>query len=403
MCFTRRNFLAQLAALACASRSASAKPAPGMAYRTLGRTGLKVSEIACGAVGEAVLRRALDLGVNYVDTAPCYYGGDSEREIGRVLKGRRDEVVLATKFQRVHFKDIKPPPKDYLESVEGSLKRLGTDRVDIILYHEVALPERAEDEDVLEAFDKLKQQGKARFLGLSTHSTRRVEIADAALATGRYDVLMLTHNPFDLPGSETILRKAEAQNVGLVAMKAVGFFARWGNRRENPKYHEKMKELHKRGGKKLSLEQTAIAWALGDPAVASVALTMRNMKEVEANVAVAGQKLTLLERIEFQRFACSLAGEVCRWCGACQAACPQRIAIPDIHRFALYFHGYGERERARHEYQRLPVSQRASACHGCGRCEQACPNGLPVRAWLAQARATLGQVHPRNRRLIFFW
>jgi aryl-alcohol dehydrogenase-like predicted oxidoreductase len=152
-----------------------------MQQRTLGGTGVSVSDITLGtmmfgAMGNPdhdecvrMVHAALDAGVNFVDTADVYSMGESEEIVGKALRGRRDEVVLATKFGLPRGEDMNKrgaSPRWIFQAVEQSLRRLGTDHVDLYQLHR---PDHAADiEETLGALDDLVRQGKVRFVGCST-------------------------------------------------------------------------------------------------------------------------------------------------------------------------------------------------------------------------------------------
>ena len=169
--------------------------------RRLGRTGWNVSDIVLGTGrihgedGEQIARLAIDRGVNYFDTSPDYSGAGSEQAMGRAIRGVRDKLFIATKFctPTGHLPPGTPVAK-YMAAVEGSLGRLGTDYVDLCHVHSCDEVERLMDENVHEAFDRLKQQGKVRFLGFSTHTPNLVQVANTGIASGRFDVMMLAYH-----------------------------------------------------------------------------------------------------------------------------------------------------------------------------------------------------------------
>ena len=156
-------------------------------YRRLGRTGWNVSDIVLGTGkikgedGEQIARLAIERGVNYFDTAPDYSGSGSEQAMGRAIRGVRDKLFIATKFctPTGHLPPGTPVAK-YMDAVEASLGRLGTDYVDLCHIHSCDEVERLMDPNVHEAFDRLKQQGKVRFLGFSTHTPNLVQVANTA-------------------------------------------------------------------------------------------------------------------------------------------------------------------------------------------------------------------------------
>ena len=139
---------------------------PDPVYRTLGRTGMKITIVSFGAMltPEAeVIRVALDHGVNYVDTARRYMGGRNEETVGRALKGMRDKVYVATKT-------VSKTKKEIFKDVETSLRLLGTDYVDVLQLHNLtATDERLTLPEPREALVRLREQGKVRFFGVTSH------------------------------------------------------------------------------------------------------------------------------------------------------------------------------------------------------------------------------------------
>ncbi len=171
-------------------------------HRRLGRTEWKVSDIVLGTgrisgeQGEQIARLALERGVNYFDTAPDYSGSGSEQAMGRAIASLpRDEIFVATKFctPKGHL-PAGTPVAEYKRSIEASLGRLGLDHVDLVHIHSCDELDRLLDPNVHQAFDELKQEGKVRFLGFSSHTPRLVEVADKAIDSGRFDVMMLANH-----------------------------------------------------------------------------------------------------------------------------------------------------------------------------------------------------------------
>ena len=163
-------------------------PAPaGVVYRSLGKTGLKVTPVGCGAGAipdPDILARAFDLGVNYFDTARIYGQGKSEQILGRFLQGKRDKVVLASKT----YSNTKTK---ILEDIETSLKTLGTDHLDVYHQHSRHTPQEITDE-MIETMELVKKQGKARFIGVSTHDPNAM--VDFILKVGKFDVVQTTYS-----------------------------------------------------------------------------------------------------------------------------------------------------------------------------------------------------------------
>lgn len=206
-----------------------------MNYRTLGRTGLQVSEISFGAVeiglaygipvdgvvtkpsekeAHELLHAALDMGINFVDTARAY--GESEEIIGRALKGRRDQYILATKSS--HFTDrglsVDGQQKAVQYSIETSLRLLQTDVIDVFKVHNIT-KEVMERGDVLRVLQDAQAAGKVRYLGGTVYG---VDDPFAAVEDGSYDVIQVAYNMLD--------RRLEPKVLPLAAEKGIAVMVR---------------------------------------------------------------------------------------------------------------------------------------------------------------------------------
>src|SRR4030043_536674 len=129
---------------------------PNLEYRTLGKTGLKVTAVSMGVMNcsnPAVLQRAFDLGINFYDTADCYMWGKNEEMVGKAFEKKRDKVFIQTK---VHQND----EKKMRASVERSLHRLRTDYIDVLVWHNQRSPEEVSDSGLFEFMAKMKKEGK---------------------------------------------------------------------------------------------------------------------------------------------------------------------------------------------------------------------------------------------------
>jgi aryl-alcohol dehydrogenase-like predicted oxidoreductase len=199
-----------------------------MPLRDLGRTGEKVSLAGIGtaewgagladAEADRMIARAIDLGINYIDTAYSYGDGHSEEHLGRALKGRRDKVFLATKT-------IPRDKESALRELETSLKRLATDRVDLWQFHALATTRDTdqilrEGEGALAAGREAQKKGLVRFLGITGHADPSVFVD--ALDRHDFDTLLVPLNcidPHHLSFEEIALPKAVARRTGVIAMK----------------------------------------------------------------------------------------------------------------------------------------------------------------------------------------
>jgi aryl-alcohol dehydrogenase-like predicted oxidoreductase len=202
----------------------------GMKYRTLGRTGLRVSVIGLGTMVHAghfgpmkdseslsAIETALDLGVNFIDTSDAYGAGYAETLLGNALKGRRDKVILATKGGNVmsgpnRGKRIFDP--DYIRGVmEESLTRLQTDYIDLYQLHNPTV-EVIERGEVWRVLERAKQAGKIRHYGVSINS---MEEGIAAVNDGRSDTIQVEYNLLAQEPAETFFPLAQQANVGIIA------------------------------------------------------------------------------------------------------------------------------------------------------------------------------------------
>lgn len=252
------------------SRAVAEEQAPKILdYRPLGKTGFKISDISMGAgVDDAVIKYAYDRGINYYDTADSYYNGKGEEAFGRALKSVRDKVVISTKHM------VEPGwKKDFLvEKVNASLKRLGSDYVDLLFMQGVGDPALFKNEEILSAYRDLKEQGKYRFLCFSTHDTDTV--VPAAIESGLFSAAMLMYVPSLFQKMDEMHAKLHEAGIGIIAMKAL-------------KGGEAVKALEKaKPGR--TFAQASIEWALRDRKIATVLISMRTFEHIDEYLKVSG-------------------------------------------------------------------------------------------------------------------
>lgn len=365
-------------------------PAQSMKYRRLGRTEFKISEISLGGSPVpdwALMQQLAEKGVNYIDSSHTYQNGNSERMIGRLLKKvGRDKIHVGTKFHVRGDWDT----EGIIKSVEGSLRRLGTDYIDVLLIHGPDLPEQLTDDRVLEAFARLKKEGKYRFKGFSCHGNHAA-LVEAALESDEYDMIQMAYNVFDVEGTANpeakmddylgqsglrrLIRLARSKDVGIIAMKTL-------------KSGSKFQDLgpYAEG---FSIQQAMIRWVLDNPHVSAVVTEILNFQQMEENLAAVRQPLSRQERSLLLRHVAENAGDYCHGCASCVEQCPAKIPVSDIFRFMSYFEIYGKKDLARRAYRNLPGKERADNCRDCAACERACPWSLPVRKKLQKAHLLL--------------
>jgi predicted aldo/keto reductase-like oxidoreductase len=350
-----------------------------VSYRRLGRTNAMVSDISLGSgrINDAdVARYALDRGITYFDTAPDYSDTASERVLGEAMKGRRDKVFLATKFCVAdgHLPNDTPVPK-IIAAVEASLQRLQTDHVDLIHIHSCDRVDRLMAPNIHEAFDRLKEQGKVRFLGVSTHTPNLEEVANAAIDSGRFDVMMLAYHFGMWPNFGHILEKAKAHDVGIVAMKTL-----------KGAKHTNLADFRKESG---AYSQAAFRWVLSNPAVACLVISIYTRQQVDEYVYASGTTPTQTDLAMLQRYDELIAGDYCQpHCGRCLDSCAYALPINDILRYRMYFKDYGWEKEGMRLYAKL--GRDASQCAGCAApCAGRCPFGVPIREKMVEAHRLL--------------
>jgi hypothetical protein len=354
------------------------------AYRRLGRTGVEVSDISLGTGqvrgenGERIVREALARGVNYLDTAPDYSGSGSEQAIGRALVGQdRTKLFLATKFctPSGHLPTGSPVAR-YKEVIEASLARLGTDYVDLAHVHSCDEVDRLMDPNLHEAFDRLKQEGKVRFLGFSSHTPNLAQVTAHAIESDRFDVMMLAYHHGIWPSlGELIGRARRERDMGVVAMKTL----------KGAKHHG----LAGFRDAAPAYSQAAFKWTLSNPDVACLVVSFFELQHVDEYLQASGAALTERDLALLRSYDQQIAGTYCPpHCGACLDSCSEGLAINDVLRYRMYFEDYGLEKRGIQSYAKL--GSNASACLDCtAPCAGSCPVGIPIQQRMREAHDLL--------------
>jgi aryl-alcohol dehydrogenase-like predicted oxidoreductase len=312
-----------------------------MRYRTLGKTGFRISEIGYGSWGcggdwwkDACdqdslnsINIAIDNGVNFIDTALGYGGGHSEEIVGQAVRGRREKIFIASKIPPQNYNFVPAPGAPYpfpaswiIECTEKSLKNLGVERIDLQQFH-VWLDEWAGVDEWKEAVSKLKQQGKIAAFGLSlVFPLEDWHVPRKAIATGLVDSCQTVFNIFQQEATEKLFPLTKRENVGVIVRCPLDEGALTGkitpacsfpegDWRNNYFAGERKAEVAKRvealqwliAGDVASLPEAALRYCLSWDAVTTVIVGMRNVKHARSN-AVASDKGPLppaaLERLK---------------------------------------------------------------------------------------------------------
>jgi predicted aldo/keto reductase-like oxidoreductase len=353
-------------------------------YVTLGNTGLRVSDISFGSSRSsdpALVRHAAARGVTYFDTAESYRGGRAEEAIGEALRGERDRYVIASKHKAWGGETR----RRMMSALEGSLRRLRTDYVDIYFNHAVNDVSRMQNPEWSEFTELAQRQGKIRFRGMSGHGSHLVECIDYALDHDLVDVVLAAYNfaqdPdfYDLirdtfhyvdlqPELPRVLERARSQGVGVVAMKTL-----MGARMNDMRPYE-------HGG--ATFAQAALRWVLASGKADVALISMTSERKIDEFVAASGEAHVAEADIPLLvRYAALQGPRYCRHgCRACDEACPAGVEIPEVLRTRMYEVDYGDPLLARVDYANL--TRGAGACLACVAqpCLGACPSRIPIAA-----------------------
>ena len=377
----RRRFI-QLGATgtSLAMTSPTSAASPQMRYRSLGNTGLKVSEISFGTYGfdnPALLSAALDAGINFICTCADYQDGQAERTVGKAIaaigSSLRDKLVIHTGAT------IRPgrSKKDILQSLDESLRRLQTDRVEVFRTSDVDDPDRVRLDELFEAYEEAKQVGKALHLGLSGHGRKLPGCLQQAIDDGRFDLIMCRYDFISyMEEQERLFSRAARQGMGVAVFKVSA--------------GERQKEIRNLETRGLSFRQATVKWALSNPDVTSVCAGITSFDEIDEYCGAIGKSLEKSEAEMLERYANTMYSQYCRNCGTCEPSCPNDVAVADIMRYAMYFKYYGREKDSMRLYSSMPSQNRAGPCFSCdGVCHGSCPYGRLIREELVEAHEML--------------
>jgi len=335
-----------------------------------------------------VIHRAMELGVNYLDTAPNYCKGESEIVLGKANKGWRDRVYISTKNPLDN-----PDGSELRAWLEKSLRKLDVDYIDF--YHMWGMNQVKYDTMVatpggrLDEARKAKEEGLIRHISFSFHD--KPEVLERFINTGHFESMLVQYNLLDRANEGAILLAA-SRGMGVVIMGPVG----GGRLAETSPEIRKLLPKGVAGSPELSLR-----FVLSHPGVHVALSGMGTIQMVEENVATASREesLSAQERADIARamdqFA-ALADLYCTGCGYCMP-CPNDVNIPENFKYMNLHRVYGISEYARSAYARLgqpdswPKGLKADACIQCGECETKCPQHIPIIQQLEEVAKTLGE------------
>ena len=407
-------------------------------YRTLGRTGFKVSDLGMGHVGdEGLLRTFLDAGVNYIDTSEGYRY--NERVLGNAMKDLdrkslfiTSKVIADTSYKHISQSNI--TKEGFLKRAYRILESLRTDYLDCLMISICETIEMLKNEGFHAATEQLKKEGRLKFVGVSNHGSQfwprasqepMEKILLAAAEDGRFDVVLMAYNFLKDDRGERVLEVCSQKNIGTTLMKvnpirSYNEMKEWFEKNLLSKSkEEREKQIRKAAEEGVSIEDAerrmekkvenaqefikrhnlkndkeirdaAIRFVLSNPNVNTVCYTLQNYSEAHEFLKLSGSRLTSRDKELLASYSRECGSLYCRHaCGLCEPACPHQVPVNTIMRFDHYFVAQGREKHAMTEYAALE-SQKADRCQDCeGYCESACPYGVPVRFLLAAAHQTL--------------
>ena len=334
-----------------------------MEYRTLGKTGLRVSRLGLGGIPiqridaegtKELVHKMMQMGVNYIDTARAY--NVSEEYLGYALEGIREKFILATKGRATKREEMKA-------DIEKSLQNLRTNYIDLYQFHNpsmAALDEIIAPGGALEAMLEAKKDGKIGHIGATAHS---VEVFARLLELPWVETIMFPYNIVENQAQELIAKCAE-KNIGFICMKPLA-------------------------GGAIEDGKLALRYVASNENVTEIIPGMADLKELQQNAQAISDSspLTEEERAALQQIRDTLGTQFCRRCNYC-APCTVGISIPSAFLFEGYLSRYGLESWARDRYQAMEHT--ASECIACGQCETRCPYHLPIREMMKRTAQEFG-------------
>ena len=371
-----------------------------MQYRTYGKTGKKVSALGFGLmrlpmdgdhvdmdVAVELIRRAIELGVNYLDSAVGYCNAESQVAFGRSIEGLRDRVYVSTKN---HYKGA--DGDEWQRNLDDSLDRIGVDVIDFYHLHGLSWDEyngMLGADGPIDRFRRAKDEGVIRHKCFSCHDApeNMLKLID----TGEFEGMLLQYNLLDRR-NEDVIAHAHAQGLGVAIMGPVG-----GGRLVAPS--DQIQGLV-RGSQ--STPEVALRFVMANPNVTVALSGMGSMAMVEENAATAAREEPL-NAAEREQVVASLADTqelmdlYCTGCGYC-VPCPNDVDVPENFRLMNLHRVFGLTDHARDQYEGLGKKRKgdafveawAAACLQCGECEPKCLQNIPIIAQLEETHAALG-------------
>jgi predicted aldo/keto reductase-like oxidoreductase len=374
------------------------RPSPRIqSYKTLGRTGWRVSDIGFGTGPlrePALVRAAFDKGINYFDTAESYGNGAAERVIGEALPHiGRENVFVATKAV---FRGGETEAA-VLDRVRRSLERLQTDYVDAYSMHHTPTVDFLDHPGYHAAMERLKAEGRVRFSGVSYHGPSRsgqgnlAQVLSAAAEDGRFDMMLLVYNFMNSEQGDQILAACKANDVGTTIMKSAPGVLHFDTFDPDNMTAEQRRFADRYGLRTADqLRFGSIQWVLQNPDAHTVCVSLNDFDNIDRVVALSGTRLSQSDEGFLDQLAQSVDERYCRHgCVECASECPQEVPVSRIMRYAYYFRVQGREQHAMSRYAQLASSDGSACAHCSAPCDGACSHGFQIRTQMSEAHSML--------------
>ena len=341
--------------------------------RKLGNTGLELPVVSMGVMNADnpnLLRAAHEKGIVHFDTAHAYQRGRNEEMVGKVLKDmKRDSFIVSTKIPGnkydIESKEwkIKTDAEDFVEKFETSLERLQMDYVDILYFHARNNRQEALEPELVETMIKLKEQGKTRFIGVSSHRNEP-EVIQAAIDSKTYDIVLTAYNfkqkHFASVGKA--IEDASKAGLGVIGMKTqAGVF--WDKKEKENKINMK----------------AALKWVLENPHVHTTIPGFATFDQMNEDIEIMEDLTLSSQEIKDLKLGeeMGMLGMYCNQCGECNGQCNKNVDIPTLMRSYMYAFGYNNLLQAKDTLNSTGL--KALPCNECDECNVNCKMGFDVR------------------------
>ncbi len=401
-------------------------------YRTLGRTGFKVSDMGMGALRVKepnVFRYAYDHGVNYFDHAEKYQNGDAERKFGKSVEYMdRKKIFITTKLAISSDES----EESIISRFRSCLERMKIDYLDCLYMHGIRKVSYLNKPEFHSAVAKLKAEGRLRFAGLSSHGPRKDDedsmekVLTAAAVDGRFDVMLLVYNFMNREAAENILKACKENNVGTTAMKtSPGVLAKENYDPAHPTAEQKkyLDRLQKRYDSQDEIDQkmqgwiqeqqeeyqktkpfletygiktedelriNSIRWVRQNADMHTICVSFVDFDMIDKIIPFSGQNLNQQKTGFLDKYKELYNNQYCRHgCNDCMPQCPHKLPVSTIMRYASYYEHQGREKEAILKYARLD-EKNGSLCIDCDEpCLSACLYKIDIPTQLLTAHKML--------------